>query len=102
MGKATTKQLDYLEKLNDAAADEDKLGRMDIIRAANDKFDGTKLVSALIDTLKSKAAPVEKTTNYTQQEAYSHEKAHLNRGYDASWVAGRNGPGRYELDNNTY
>lgn len=102
MAKASDKQLRYLETLNEQAADEDKIDNWDIIKAANDKHNGTKLISAMIDTLKASAAPVEKVTNYTQQEAYGHEKAHLNRGYDASLVAGRNGPGRYELDNNTY
>lgn len=102
MAKATDKQLDYLNKLNEQAAEEDKIDNWDIIKAANDKFNGTKLVSAMIDQLKAKAPAQEKVTGYTQQEAYPHEKAHLNRGYDASWVSRRNGPGRYELDNNTF
>jgi hypothetical protein len=88
MAKATDKQLDYLNKLNEQAAEEDKIDNWDIIKAANDKFDGTKLVSAMIDQLKAKAPARNNSTQFTA-------------GPD-NWVSRRNGPGRWEADNNTF
>ena len=102
MSKATNKQVAYAESLNSQLPEAEQIDRWDIIRAANDKFNGVKLTSAIIDQLKAKLGTESKpqVTSYTPAEDAQHSSP--NRRYtgdSAAWYYTRNGGGRNELDN---
>ena len=106
MATATSKQIAYIEALNEQLPEDQQVPRIRIMCDCNDKHNGIKAASRMIDELKAKVAALPKpepatteaVTCYTPEEDAPHARKPKPTNVD-SYMRRRNGPGAYELDN---